>query len=498
MAGRMWTWPYTPGIRGRLVLSMAVAGALAILGLGPFLRAMVMPVLVSNEGDRLLAAAMVAAASVPEEREDLWMARLRKAWPGVEVFIVDVRPESGDASMSPAILAQRYRTAPDRIIEASIAGHMLTRIDPDRPALEATGEQVGWEALVRVQEPEGGARILGLRIRDATSTGSPLWRLILLYGALVTLLSLTGGLAVAFLTITRPLTGTASAAAVLLAEQDGRPAGNDLAKIDWALREGARIHREDRRLLERQEWEIQRMRNDLKGAQSQLIRAEKLASVGQLAAGVAHEIGNPTGIILGMSDILRTGDSTPDEVREYADAIHKATMRVDGIIRDMLTFARPARDERAAAHVTAVVESTVKLLEAHKSFRNVTVATSFDAGDVMVEIRPSQFQQVMFNLLLNAACAMDGAGTIEIFTSIDGRRVSTGVRDHGHGIPAKDLKRIFDPFFSTKPPGEGTGLGLAMSLQIVEVYGGEIDVESVEGEGSTFTVRLWQAESRET
>jgi len=488
-------WPYVPGIRGRLVMSMLVAGLLAIVGLGPFLRSMVMPVLVNNEGERLLAAAMVAAASVPAEREDLWMARLRKAWPEVAVFILDLKPENGGEGPSLSEASRRNGTSPDRVIQASISGHLLTKIDPEDTTLVTKSEAAGWEALVRVPDHVAGTKVLGLRVEDATARGSPLWRLILLYGALVMVLSLTGGLVVAFLTITRPLTGTASAAAALLREQPEGHGNSDLARIDSALRENAAIHREDRRLLERQEWEIQRMRNDLKGAQGQLIRAEKLASVGQLAAGVAHEIGNPTGIILGMSDILRQGGSTPGEVREYADAIHKATVRVDGIIRDMLTFARPTRDESAFAGVRQTVESTVKLLEAHKLFKNVAVTTDFQPAELMVEIRPSQLQQVLFNLLLNAAHAMDGSGTVEISVSTEGRRIGISIRDHGRGIPEKDLKRIFDPFFTTKQPGEGTGLGLAMSSQIVEVYGGEIDVESVEGKGSTFTVRLWQTES---
>ncbi|HOC99832.1 MAG TPA: ATP-binding protein, partial [Myxococcota bacterium] len=264
---------------------------------------------------------------------------------------------------------------------------------------------------------------------------------------------------------------------------------------DSALSSAARIHVEDRRQMERQDWEISRMRNDLKGAQTTLIRAEKLASVGQLAAGVAHEIGNPVGIILGMSDVLRQGGSSPEEVQRFSDEIHKATMRVDQTIRELLTFARPVRDEGARADVRQVVESTVKLVQTHKSFRNVMVCIDIGEECPVAEIRPSQLQQVLLNLFLNAAAAMNGEGRIEVSCRCEDRRLSIAVRDFGPGIPEKDLQRIFDPFFTTKPPGEGTGLGLAMSSQIVEIYGGEIEAESRIGEGAVFTVKLWMAQT---
>ncbi|HNZ03237.1 MAG TPA: ATP-binding protein [Myxococcota bacterium] len=489
---RMASW--IPGIRGRLILSMAVAAGLAIVGLGPFLHSMIMPVLVNHEGDRLLATAMIAAASVPDEREDIWMARVRKAWPGVDIFVIDLVSE-GDDGAGVASQCRKSGTSPDRVIRTSILGNMLTMIDPDDTQTASSGIAAGWEALVRVPDHSGAGRILGLRVRDAASTGVGLWRIILLYGALVTILAFAGGLAFAHMTITRPISRTAAAATVLLEERPGINRMNDLARIDSAIGEGATIHRDDRRRMERQDWELQRMKNDLKGAQTQLIRAEKLASVGQLAAGVAHEIGNPTGIILGMSDILRQGGSTPDEVIEYSDAIHKATLRVDGIIRDMLSFARPARDEKASAPAVRTIESTVKLLEAHKSFRNVRVETTGPDLDPQVEIRPSQLQQVLFNLLLNAAHAMDGEGLISIDVRRAERRVLISVKDRGRGIPPKDLERIFDPFYTTKAPGEGTGLGLALSSQIVGVYGGDITVESAEGVGSSFVVRLWESET---
>jgi len=114
-----------------------------------------------------------------------------------------------------------------------------------------------------------------------------------------------------------------------------------------------------------------------------------------------------------------------------------------------------------------------------------------DEGQVLAEIKPSQLQQILVNLLLNAADAMKGRGRVTVRAAREDRMVSLSVRDEGPGIPDDDRERIFDPFFSTKPPGEGTGLGLPICAQIVEVYGGDIRVESAPGEGACFTLRLW-------
>jgi len=494
MLGSTGKFPGT-GVRGRIILSILFAGALAVFGLGPFLRSMILPVLVNNEGDRLMAAAEMAAVSIPAGQPTQWSSRIRKAWPGVTVFVIDVGPDrdGGNASLSES--AARHQTSPERLIKASIAGKLLTSIDPSSPDRQASGLDAGWEALVRIPSESGSMAVLGMRLGQFKAAESRLWKLVTLYGILVTILSLTGGLIVAFLTIVRPI-GRSAAAATRLLEGDSAGAGmTDLQRIDSALSSAARIHVEDRRQMERQDWEISRMRNDLKGAQTTLIRAEKLASVGQLAAGVAHEIGNPVGIILGMSDVLRQGGSSPEEVQRFSDEIHKATMRVDQTIRELLTFARPVRDEGARADVRQVVESTVKLVQTHKSFRNVMVCIDIGEECPVAEIRPSQLQQVLLNLFLNAAAAMNGEGRIEVSCRCEDRRLSIAVRDFGPGIPEKDLQRIFDPFFTTKPPGEGTGLGLAMSSQIVEIYGGEIEAESRIGEGAVFTVKLWMAQT---
>ena len=205
---------------------------------------------------------------------------------------------------------------------------------------------------------------------------------------------------------------------------------------------------------ERQSAELDRIRSDLKGAQATLLRAEKLASVGQLAAGVAHEIGNPLGVILGLSSLMKASPCTDDEVRRFAGEIEAATQRAHGIIRDLLSFARPSRVEGAESDVEQVLRATLQLLKPQKRFRDVIVDFRTVEGPLSAEIRGSQLQQVVLNLLLNAADAMGGRGTIAIRAWKDERSVYLEVEDGGPGIPPEILPRVFDPFFTTKPPGE--------------------------------------------
>jgi len=217
--------------------------------------------------------------------------------------------------------------------------------------------------------------------------------------------------------------------------------------------------------------------------------------VGQLAAGIAHEIGNPMGIALGMSEILKDGLPSAADERRFAGEIHGAILRVHGILRDLLNFARPAMEEGANADVRAALDAKVKLVRPHKTFGGITLDVQCDDVPLVAEIRPSQLQQILLNLLMNAADAMNGTGGIQVRAHVAGRWVLVDVKDGGPGIPDDVLPKIFDPFFSTKPPGEGTGLGLAICAQIAEVYGGDITVDGGLGRGATFTVRLWRAEA---
>jgi two-component system NtrC family sensor kinase len=234
----------------------------------------------------------------------------------------------------------------------------------------------------------------------------------------------------------------------------------------------------------------------------QIIRSEKLASVGQLAAGVAHEIGNPLAAILGYVDILRSdlagrGDLPQADRQDALDRVKAETQRIHRIIRELLEFSRPSREDPEPTDPLRTVQSAQALLAPQSRFREVRVVT-MPAGEVWprVMVAPSRLVQVLVNLMLNAADAMAGKGTIVMSCQQEGRKVLLTIADEGPGIPKENRRKVFDPFFTTKPVGQGTGLGLSVCRSIVESFGGTLELApSVAGEGAKFTIALPWAET---
>jgi two-component system NtrC family sensor kinase len=244
----------------------------------------------------------------------------------------------------------------------------------------------------------------------------------------------------------------------------------------------------DRRRIERQLSELEVANREIASTQDRLIRTEKLASVGELAAGVAHEIGNPMAVLQGYLEMLADG-GLPDEVRhEYVSQMQRSVTRISGIIRELLDFARPSDDPLADGDAALAVRSALKLCGPQKRFRDL--ALHYDGSDepVLVAVSTGRLEQVMLNLLFNAADASESGQRIEVGLKCEDGLVSIHVTDQGHGIDEDGLLRIFDPFFTTKDPGQGTGLGLAVCYGIIQTCGGSMDVKSAPGEGTTFTV----------
>ncbi len=239
------------------------------------------------------------------------------------------------------------------------------------------------------------------------------------------------------------------------------------------------------------------MMTSLASQREQLIRSEKLASVGHLAAGIAHEIGNPLAAILGFVDILRADAAggapamAPSERRDLLDRVKAETQRIHRTISDLLEYSRPSREEAQAIDPMKILKASQGLLEPQKRFRSVRVVYDEQPDQApQVLVSPGRLQQVFVNLLLNAADAMDGQGTVTVSCVRADRLVRVTFTDSGPGVGTDMRRRIFDPFFTTKPPGQGTGLGLAISRSIVESYGGTLDIEAGGGSGATFVVTL--------
>ena len=241
------------------------------------------------------------------------------------------------------------------------------------------------------------------------------------------------------------------------------------------------------RTLERR---VEERTRELRETQDQLVVSEKLASLGKIAAGVAHEINNPlTSILLNAHLLLERPDLDADQ-RETLGLVAEETTRCAGIVRGLLEFARQTPSQAAPADVNDVVERTLLLLEKQAAVRNVAIVKELDRALPPIELDRNKVQQVFSNLAINALEAMPGGGTLTVASRLsrDGTEVEIDFTDTGMGIAKENLPRLFDPFFTTK--SFGTGLGLSVSYGIIRGRGGTIRVRSEVGKGTVFTVRI--------
>lgn len=222
----------------------------------------------------------------------------------------------------------------------------------------------------------------------------------------------------------------------------------------------------------------------------QITQSEKLASIGRLASGIAHEINNPLTSILTFAHLLREKEPIDKQDTEDLDLIIHETKRAADIVQGLLDFARERPAVKEPLSLNDVVRRTVRLIRNQKLFRGVAIEEQLSSDLPAVNGDTNRLQQVVLNLCLNAREAMENGGTIYIETQTKQGEVILEVRDTGHGINSEDLEQIFEPFFSTKPVGQGTGLGLSVTYGIVDQHGGRIEVDSEEGTGTTFTVLL--------
>ena len=231
---------------------------------------------------------------------------------------------------------------------------------------------------------------------------------------------------------------------------------------------------------------------ELTKMQAHLVQSEKLASLGKLAAGIAHEINNPLGGILIYSHLLL--EDTPKD-SPYADSLKKIvkeTSRCKDIVKGLLDFARPREPEMTDLDIHDILNKSLSIIEGHVLFQNIRIKKLYGQDLSSVVADSAQLQQVFMNIIINGAEAMDGNGTLQIQTSVDknNKMLIISFKDSGHGIQEKNLKRLFEPFFTTKEVGKGTGLGLAISYGIIRKHQGTIEATSREGKGSEFIVKL--------
>lgn len=236
---------------------------------------------------------------------------------------------------------------------------------------------------------------------------------------------------------------------------------------------------------------------DLRHAREEAIRTEKMASIGLLAAGMAHEIGTPLASIMGYADLVAGEQPDSAAIQDYARRISDDCARIDHIVRGLLDYSRPRSSTGGSADIRQVVSVSLKLLAQQGAFKGIKVSMSVDEGCPAAMADPHQLQQVLVNLLLNSRDALSEGGSLSVSARLQEEQICMEIRDNGSGIAEEHLKQLFDPFFTTKPPGSGTGLGLAISARIIEGFGGRIIVHSRPGAGSCFSVWLPIAAVRE-
>ena len=228
-------------------------------------------------------------------------------------------------------------------------------------------------------------------------------------------------------------------------------------------------------------------------AQHRLAQTEKLAAIGQLAAGVMHEINNPLATILACAEALKLRDDGSTRGDEYLEIIDKEVQRCRRIIDRLLDFSRPRTGEKRVVDINDVIEQTLFLLKHHERFKRMVVTKEFTTGLPTIPADPERLIQSFMALLLNAMDAMNSRGTLTVRSGMNperGDELLIEFIDRGVGIKKEELSKIFEPFFTTKPQGRGTGLGLSICYGIIADHRGRIEVESQIGVGSTFKVYL--------
>ncbi|HYQ27324.1 MAG TPA: ATP-binding protein, partial [Polyangiaceae bacterium] len=371
------------------------------------------------------------------------------------------------------------------------------------PAQVSTGRELVVElekqrALEVVVPSADGAVAAILRTDDSAARAAPLVRLLGLYSSLVGLVLLVAAYFALTRLIVRPLDDLARAAERVAtgARRFSVPEGGarELAEL------GRNLHTMTEHLIREEEAlrakvdEVERATVSLKQAQDRLIRSERLASVGRLAAGLAHEVGNPIAALLGLEDLLLEGGLSALEQHDFLQRMRKETERINRILRDLLQFARPGEAPpmvgEARGDVAAAITDTVALIAPQKAMRDVELELSIPEGLPSVALSDEQLVQLVLNLLLNAVDALAGGGRVWVAARPQAGGVRLTVEDNGPGVALAVRDRLFEPFVTTKEIGKGTGLGLAVCRGLVEAVGGSIALDFGFSGGARFVVQL--------
>src|SRR6266545_3547704 len=452
-----------------------------------------------------VAVASLTRATMQSTRE----ASARSIARALALHIDEARKnrESDNAQLGPLVDGAIRASGVSALAIYDEAGTMISRggdAESSRalPERVTTGEekmrqvQVGRAAAVLVTS--GGPRdsiAAVVRTDQDAGRGAPLLRLLALYTGLFALALLTFAYIALTRLIVRPLEAISMAARRVAAGARGLEAPEvgaaELLDLSRSLSEMTAKLRSDEQRMRDQIDELERRAQKLREAQERLIRTERLASVGRLSAGLAHEIGNPLAALLGLEDLLLQGGQSAGEQHDFLLRIRKETERIHRVLRDLLDFARAAsrRDDQPGA-IAEAISDAVALVRPQGSFRDVALSVDAEPDLPPVMLGNDHLVQVLLNLLLNAADASGPRGKVTLRANRNGSSIRVLVEDDGPGIDPAIRERLFEPFVTTKEVGKGTGLGLAVCRGLVESAHGTIQLDESHQPGARFVVDL--------
>ena len=418
------------------------------------------------------AATHLHSATISQELVQALAARCR--------CVVTLRGGLATPTLASRNIALPPETPPGQVVETTLDGYQHLTV----PLPQVAGQGGYTQA------------ILSRPLEDALTAALKTNRRLLPSLAVVGLLMVVAGLFFLRRSLVQPL----SRLVVLVGRHGGAAwmeaaAGNAgaIGRLSRAIVEMTQRLDDDKRRIAAQLAALQTAHQSLEDTHRHLVRASRLAVVGQLAAGLAHEIGNPLAVLAGFVEILRSTNTTPAEMEAALQRMAQELDRMHHTVRQLLDFSRPPQESVQLADIAVVLEHVGALLTPQEKLRGVTLSLpQIPNGTVHVAVEGSALTQVLLNLLLNAADAVKNRGHIRVsFHARENQRVELQLEDSGPGIPEDARQRIFEPFYTTKAPGRGTGLGLAVCERIIDHAGGDIVVgQSAALGGASFVVRL--------
>lgn len=423
-----------------------------------------------------------AASDLAESSADVVAAQLAGAGPDGWKRVVEAHRRAGTRELT--LYAQTGEVLAGESVPAT--AEMRAVFFSREPVVDELSGAV--EVLVPVGTPGPPQAVLRLRVPQS-ATASPAWAVIAVHAVFSAALIGLFGLALFRGSLLRPIEamrdGTRRIARGEIGLQVAAEAPAEIAELAESLNTMSTALAEYRARTAEQLERLAEANAELTRTQDALLRSEKLASVGRLAAGLAHELGNPLTAVRGYVEILAMGGV--EREAELVARCQAEVERMHGILRNLLDFARQDARDVVDVEVLDLLAEAARTVQLQRPFRGVELNVAVD-GSPRLRGEPAKLHQVLVNLLLNAADA--GAQRIRLSAREAEGEVRIACADDGEGIPAEDLSKLFEPFFTTRAPGEGTGLGLAVSHRILEEHGGGIDVESRPGAGAVFTLRI--------